>query len=148
MEEDPLLSLRRHFEGLQDPRAARARRHELLDIVVLALCGVICGADTWVDIADFGQAKQEWFQQFLHLPNGIPSHDTFGRVFARLDPEQLQGCLLAWAAALREASGGKLVALDGKTLRRSHDQASGKSALHLVSAWATENHLILGQSFS
>jgi len=145
MEQDPLLSLRRHFEGLQDPRAARARRHELLDIVVLALCGVICGADSWVDIAEFGQAKLEWFQQFLHLPNGIPSHDTFGRVFARLDPEQLQGCLVAWATALREASGGKLVALDGKTLRRSHDEASGKSALHLVSAWSTENHLVLGQ---
>jgi len=120
----------------------------LLDIVVLALCGVICGADSWVEIAEFGQAKLEWFQQFLHLPNGIPSHDTFGRVFARLDPEPSaggQGCLLAWAAALREASGGKLVALDGKTLRRSHDEASGKSALHLVSAWSTENHLVLGQ---
>jgi predicted transposase YbfD/YdcC len=145
MEQDPLLSLRRHFEGLEDPRDARARRHELLDIVVIALCGVISGADSWVDIAEFGLAKLEWFQQFLHLPNGIPSHDTFGRVFARLDPEQLQECLLAWAAALREAGGGKLVALDGKTLRRSHDAASGKSALHLVSAWATENHLVLGQ---
>jgi predicted transposase YbfD/YdcC len=145
MEQDPLLSLRRHFEGLEDPRVARARRHQLLDIVVLALCGVVCGADSWVEIAEFGRAKLEWFQQFLHLPNGIPSHDTFGRVFARLDPEQLQGCLLAWAAALREASGGKLVAVDGKTLRRSHDEASGESALHLVSAWATENHLVLGQ---
>jgi predicted transposase YbfD/YdcC len=145
MEQDPLLSLRRHFAGLEDPRDARARRHELLDIVVIALCGVISGADSWVDVAEFGLAKLEWFQQFLHLPNGIPSHDTFGRVFARLDPKQLQECLLAWAAALREASGGKLVALDGKTLRRSHHEASGKSALHLVSAWAAENHLVLGQ---
>lgn len=145
MEQDSLERVRQHFEQLQDPRVERGRRHELLEIVVIAICGVICGADTWVDIAEFGLAKQEWFQQFLQLPNGIPSHDTFGRVFARLDPEQLQGCLLAWAAALREASGGKLVALDGKTLRRSHDRASGKSALHLVSAWATENHLMLGQ---
>ena len=145
MEQDSLDSLLQHFEGLQDPRAARARRHELLDILVIAVCGVICGADTWVDIAEFGLAKQEWFEQFLHLPNGIPSHDTFGRVFARLDPEQFQGCFLAWAAAMREASGGKLVALDGKTLRRSHDQARGQSALHLVSAWSTENHLVLGQ---
>lgn len=145
MENELLESLVHHFDGLEDPRVARARRHELLDILVIGICGVICGADTWVDIAEFGVAKQEWFEQFLHLPNGIPSHDTFGRVFARLDPEQLQGCLLAWAAALREAGGGKLVALDGKTLRRSHDQASGKSALHLVSAWATENHLVLGQ---
>lgn len=145
MEQDSLDSLRQHFEGLQDPRATRARRHELLDILVIAVCGVICGADTWVDIAEFGLAKQEWFEQFLHLPNGIPSHDTFGRVFARLDPDQFQGCFLAWAAAMREASGGKLVALDGKTLRRSHDQASGQSALHLVSAWSTENHLVLGQ---
>jgi len=145
MERDSLERLREHFERLQDPRVARSRRHELLDIVVIALCGVICGADSWVEIAEFGLAKLEWFQQFLHLPNGIPSHDTFGRVFARLNPEQLQGCLLAWASALREASGGKLVALDGKTLRRSHDEASGKSALHLVSAWSTENHLVLGQ---
>lgn len=145
MERDSLERLREHFERLQDPRVARSRRHELLDIVVIALCGVICGADSWVEIAEFGLAKLEWFQQFLHLPNGIPSHDTFGRVFARLNPEQLQGCLLAWASALRKASGGKLVALDGKTLRRSHDEASGKSALHLVSAWSTENHLVLGQ---
>lgn len=145
MERDSLDSLRHHFDGLEDPRVERGRRHELLDILVIAMCGVICGADTWVDVAEFGLAKQGWFQKFLHLPNGIPSHDTFGRVFARLDPDQFQGCFLAWAAAMREASGGKLVALDGKTLRRSHDQASGQSALHLVSAWATENHLVLGQ---
>jgi predicted transposase YbfD/YdcC len=123
----------------------RARRHELLDIIVIAVCGVICGADTWVDIEECGKAKLAWFQGILDLPNGIPSHDTFGRVFARLDPEQFQRCFLAWADAMREATQGKLVALDGKTLRRSHDHASGKSALHLVSAWSTENHLVLGQ---
>jgi predicted transposase YbfD/YdcC len=117
----------------------------LLDIIIIAVCGVICGADTWVDIEGFGKAKQGWFESFLDLPNGIPSHDTLGRVFARLDAEQFQRCFLAWADAMREATQGKLVALDGKTLRRSHDHASGKSALHLVSAWSIENHLVLGQ---
>jgi|TARA_B100001971_G_C18167149_1_gene524878 predicted transposase YbfD/YdcC len=143
--QDKLGRVREYFEELEDPRVGRAKRHDLLDIVILAVCGTICGADTWVDIEEFGKAKEEWFRTFLDLPNGIPSHDTFGRVFARLDPEQLQRCLVAWTAALRQASGGKLIALDGKTLRRSHDQASGKNALHLVSAWSAENHLVLGQ---
>ena len=98
-----------------------------------------------MDIEEFGKAKEEWFRTFLDLPNGIPSHDTFGRVFARLDPEQLQRCLVSWSAALRQASGGKLVALDGKTLRRSHDHARGKNALHMISAWSVDSHLVLGQ---
>lgn len=134
-----------YFEELEDPRVERAKRHGLLDVIIIAVCGVVCGADTWVDIEEFGKAKQEWFESFLELPNGIPSHDTFGRVFARLDPQQFQRCFLAWAAAMREASQGKLVALDGKTLRRSHDHASGKNALHLISAWSAENHWVLGQ---
>ena len=143
--QDSLERVREYFEELEDPRVGRAKRHELLDIIVVAVCGIICGADRWVDIEEFGKAKEEWFRTFLDLPNGIPSHDTFGRVFARLDPEQLQRCLVTWAAALRQASGGKLVALDGKTLRRSHDHASGKNALHLISAWSADNHLVLGQ---
>ena len=145
LKQNPLERVREYFEELEDPRVGRAKRHELLDIVVIAVCGIICSADTWVDIEEFGKAKEEWFRTFLDLPNGIPSHDTFGRVFARLDPEQLQRCLVSWSAALRQASGGKLVALDGKTLRRSHDHARGKNALHMISAWSVDSHLVLGQ---
>ena len=143
--QDALGAIRGYFDGVEDPRVERGKRHTLLDVIVIAVCGVICGADTWVDIEEFGNAKLEWFRSFLELPNGIPSHDTFGRIFARLDPEQFQRCFLAWAEALREASQGKVVALDGKTIRRSHDHASGRSALHLISAWSSENHLVLGQ---
>ena len=145
LKQNSLERVREYFEELEDPRVGRAKRHELLDIVVIAVCGIICSADTWVDIEEFGKAKEEWFRTFLDLPNGIPSHDTFGRVFARLDPEQLQRCLVSWSAALRQASGGKLVALDGKTLRRSHDHARGKNALHMISAWSVDSHLVLGQ---
>ena len=145
LQQNSLERVREYFEELEDPRVGRAKRHELLDIVVIAVCGIICSADTWVDIEEFGKAKEEWFRTFLDLPNGIPSHDTFGRVFARLDPEQLQRCLVSWSAALRQASGGKLVALDGKTLRRSHDHARGKNALHMISAWSVDSHLVLGQ---
>ena len=145
LKQNSLERVREYFEELEDPRVGRAKRHELLDIVVIAVCGIICSADAWVDIEEFGKAKEEWFRTFLDLPNGIPSHDTFGRVFARLDPEQLQRCLVSWSAALRQASGGKLVALDGKTLRRSHDHAGGKNALHMISAWSVDSHLVLGQ---
>ena len=145
MERDSLDKLYQHFDRLPDPRAERGRRHELLDILVIAVCGVICGADGWVEIEEFGKAKLEWFRSFLGLPNGIPSHDTFGRVFARLEPESFQRCFQSWAEGLREGLPDRFIALDGKTLRRSHDRAKGKGALHLVSAWATENRLLLGQ---
>ncbi|MFQ6027766.1 MAG: ISAs1 family transposase [Dehalococcoidia bacterium] len=134
-----------YFGQLPDPGAERARRHQLLDIIVIAVCGVICGADSWVDIAEFGKAKQEWFESFLDLPNGIPSHDTFGRVFARLEPAPFEHCFRAWSQGLKEATSGRRIALDGKTLRRSHHRASGQNALHLISAWATEQRLVLGQ---
>ena len=100
MEQTPLKGPKQYFGELADPRAERARRHELLDIIIIAVCGVICSADSWVDIAEFGKAKLEWFQSFLSLPNGIPSHDTFGRVFARLEPEAFERCFLAWAQEL------------------------------------------------
>lgn len=139
------LSIAEHFADLTDPRIERTRRHELLDIVTIALCAVISGAETWVDLEEYGRAKQAWLQRFLDLPHGIPSHDTFQRVISRLDPEQFQTCLLRWVAALHEATEGRVIALDGKTLRRSFDQAHGRGPLHLVSAWAAENHLVLGQ---
>jgi predicted transposase YbfD/YdcC len=145
MEEPPRLSIRDHFAELPDPRIERPKRHSLLDIVTIALCAVICGADSWVDVELFGHAKVSWLRTFLALPNGIPSHDTFGRVFARLDPQQFERCFLRWVAALVTRSGGEVVAVDGKVLRRSHDQRAGKGALDLVSAWAETNRLVLGQ---
>jgi predicted transposase YbfD/YdcC len=134
-----------HFSELEDPRIERRKRHLLIDIVVIAICGVICGAETWVDIENFGKAKLKWFKQFLELPNGIPSHDTFGRVFNCLDAEQFQCCFVGWMQAVSDIFKGQVVALDGKTLRRSHDKTIGKAAIHMVSAWALENQLVLGQ---
>lgn len=145
MDEQPGTSIERHFADLQDPRVERTKRHKLLDIVVLAICGVICGADDWVSIQEFGEAKLEWFQGFLELPNGIPSHDTFGRVFGLLDPDQFQTCFTNWILSVSEVTKGQVIAIDGKTLRRSHDKTLGKGAIVMVSAWATANHLVLGQ---
>lgn len=145
MDEQHGTSIERHFADLQDPRIERTKRHKLLDIVVLAICGVICGADDWVSIQEFSEAKLEWFQGFLELPNGIPSHDTFGRVFGLLDPDQFQTCFTNWILSVSEVTKGQVIAIDGKTLRRSHDKTLGKGAIVMVSAWATANHLVLGQ---
>jgi predicted transposase YbfD/YdcC len=133
------------FVNLTDPRIDRSKRHALLNILILAVCGTLGGADGWADIERFGRAKLDFFRRFLDLPHGIPSHDTFGRVFARLDPAALLACLQQWLAALGAAVAGEVVAIDGKTLRRSFNTAAGQSPLHLVSAWATEARLVLGQ---
>ena len=138
-------SLAEHFVTLEDPRAEHLTDHKLIDIVMIAVCGVICGAETWTDIELFGQERQDWLGQFLELKNGIPSHDTFGRVFARIDTEQFQKCFISWAQAVFQATKGEVVALDGKTVRRSHDRSNNREAIHVVSAWATANHLVLGQ---
>lgn len=143
--ERPVASIQRHFSALEDPRIDRTKRHKLLDIVVIAICAVICGADTWVDVESFGHAKHKWLETLLELPNGIPSHDTFGRVFALLDPDQFQNCFFRWIAAVAETTQGQVIAIDGKTLRRSHDNRLGKDAIVMVSAWATANRLVLGQ---
>ena len=135
-----------YFAALDDPRIDRTKRHKLLDIVTIAICGTICGADSWVDIELFGICKEEWFKSFLELPNGIPSHDTFGDVFARLDPEQFQRCFIEWVQALAQVTQGEVVAIDGKTVRRSHDRALGKGAIHMVNVWASSNGLALGQT--
>ncbi len=138
-------SLAAHFSQLPDPRVRRTRRHALVDILVITLCAVICGADDWVAIARFGRAKRQWFRGFLALPHGIPSHDTFGRVFAALDPEAFKGAFLAWVQTLATLLPGDVIAIDGKTLRHTFDTAADKAAIHMVSAWATAQGLCLGQ---
>ena len=134
-----------HFQDLEDPRIERSKRHGLLDIITIAICAVICGADSWVYVEMFGKSKEDWFRGFLDLPNGIPSHDTFGDVFSRLDPDRFQECFMEWSQAVADLLPGEVVAIDGKTVRRSHDKRAGKQAIHLVSAWAAANTLTLGQ---
>lgn len=138
-------SIAKHFGKVNDPRIERTKRHKLLDILLIAICGVICGADSWVDIELFGKSKLEWLRTFLPLPNGIPSHDTFGRVFANLNPEEFEKSFLEWVQAISELTQGQVIAIDGKQLRGSQDGESGKNAIYMVSAWATENELVLGQ---
>lgn len=133
------------FSELKDPRLDRRKRHLLEDIVVLAICGVLGGADDWVSIEAFGKEKYPWFKQFLSLPNGIPSHDTFGRVFSLILPDEFQACFTRWIQAVAIKTQGQVIPIDGKTLRRSHDHRHGKSAIHMVSAWASEHRLVLGQ---
>jgi predicted transposase YbfD/YdcC len=144
MEEQRPLDLETYFGAVEDPRVERTKRHSLLDIIIIAICGVICGAEGWAEIEEFGKEKEEWLKTLLELPNGIPSHDTFGRVFSRLDPGQFEACFFEWVQSLTESVEG-VIAIDGKTLRRSHDKANGKKALHMVSAWAAENRLVLAQ---
>jgi predicted transposase YbfD/YdcC len=138
-------SILTHFASLTDPRMQRCRLHNLLDMVVIALCAVLCGCDDWVDVANYGRKKQAWLKTFLPLPHGIPSHDTFSRVFARLDPQEFQRCFVRWIEALRNAHEAPHIAIDGKTLRHSFDTAAGQSPLQLLTAWAGANHLVLGQ---
>lgn len=134
-----------HFAELEDPREASGRRHVLGDILAMALCAVICGAEEWSTMEEFALAKHEWFGTVLALPHGIPSEDTFARVLAALDPEAFERCFAAWIAALAGSSKGKLIAIDGKTPRRSADRANRKAAIHRVSAWVSANGLCFGQ---
>jgi predicted transposase YbfD/YdcC len=134
-----------HFENLTDPRMDRTKLHELSDMTAVALCATICGADSWADVERFGKEKLDWLRTFLPLENGIPSHDTFGRVFALLDTAEFLACLTSWVNSLQLDLRGTNIAIDGKTLRRSFDAAAGREALHLVSAWAGELRVSLGQ---
>lgn len=138
-------SIERYFGDVPDPRVARTRRHRLLDLLTIAVCAVVCGANDWVAVATFGQEKAAWLRTFLDLPNGLPSHDTFSRVFARLDPVAFERSFGAWSQAMAGIVTEQVVAIDGKTSRRSHDRGRGRGPLHLVSAWATEQGLTLGQ---
>lgn len=139
-------SIWEHFADLPDPRRAQGRRHRLSDMIVIAVCAVVCCADSWSDVSDFGDAKRQWFETFLDLPHGIPCTDTFERVFARLDPDAFERCFVSWTQALAGSSRGKLVAIDGKRIRRSFAHAWDHStATHLVSAFVHENATVLGQ---
>jgi predicted transposase YbfD/YdcC len=136
-------SLVAHFAQVPDPRINRRKEHDLIDILVIAVCTLLCAGETFNDMEDFGNAKLDWFQTFLNLRNGIPSHDTFNRVFAALDPKQFLDCFLRWTQSLREVVPQEIVALDGKALRRALNQ--GQSVKYVVSAWAESNGLVLGQ---
>src|SRR3954454_10626848 len=138
-----VASIKKHFRQLHDPRVAGRTKHLLIDLVVLALCGVIANCDDWPDIVLFAQQRASWFQRFLRLPGGIPSHDTFERVFAALNPRALEACCLAWLRAVAGLAGVEHIAIDGKSLRGSAGSPLG--ALHVVSAWATKAHVSLGQ---
>jgi predicted transposase YbfD/YdcC len=145
MKPRPTASIVDHFASLPDPRLDRRKRHKLSDIFFITLCAVICGADDWASIELFGKSKQKWFTGVLGLRYGIPSHDTFGRVFSLIDTQQFSECFSRWVADLSDLSGGEIIAIDGKCLRRSLDSASDKAAIYMVSAWATQNQLVLGQ---
>jgi predicted transposase YbfD/YdcC len=133
-----------HFVSLTDPRR-REVIYPLINVVTIALCAVICGADDFVSIAAWGRMKRAWLTKILDLSSGIPSHDRFNAILAAIKPAEFEQCLLSWVTALHEITDGQLVAIDGKTLRRSFDTASSKAAIHMVSAWATANHISLGQ---
>ena len=138
-------SFQQHFHELTDPRVERTRKHPLINIVFIAVCGVLSGANSIAAIHEFALDRRSWYARYLDLTNGIPSEDTIGRVLARLDPGAFEKGLLSWVQAVREVTAHRLVAIDGKTLRGSADQERGRAAIHMVSAWATENELSLGQ---
>lgn len=145
MSNQPQSSIAQHFEQVEDPRIERSKAHLLIDILTIAILAVICGADGWVGMESYGKAKQAWLSTFLELPHGIPSHDTFARVFARLEPEQLQSAFLSWVRSVSQLSDGEVIPIDGKRVRRSYDQGKSKGAIHMVSAWASQNRLVLAQ---
>jgi hypothetical protein len=138
------VAFEEYFADVTDPRR-REGTYPLLNILFIAVCAVICGADDFVAIAEFGRSKRKFLEKFLDLSAGIPSHDRFNAIFRALKPAEFEKCLLNWIVALHEVTDGQVVAIDGKTLRRSFDTASGKAAIHMVSAWATANHISLGQ---
>jgi hypothetical protein len=144
LEESAYGGIGEHFSDLEDPRIERTKHHQLLDIIAIAIGGVICGADSWVDLELFGRSKEGWLKRFLSLPNGIPSHDTFGQMVACLDPERFAQCFTRWVKAVSQQTQGQVIAIDGKALRRFHDRANGKSAIHLVLS-AYPNNLIYAE---
>jgi predicted transposase YbfD/YdcC len=141
----PRHSIADYFGAIKDSRLEHRVEHKLIDIITIAICAVVCGAETWVDIENYGRAKQKWLSEFLELPNGIPSHDTVGRVFAQINPEEFQKCFMDWVKGIRTKTEQEIVAFDGKVSRNSGDKKNGKSAINMVSAWVVSNKLVLGQ---
>ena len=139
------MDLFTHFEDIDDPRIERTKKHKLFDIIVLSICAVIANADTFVEIERYGKAKYDWLKKFLELTHGIPSHDTIGRVFSLLNPHVLYDRFQQWITDIVELVNGEIIAIDGKTVRRSFDKGKGTSAIHIVSAWARENGICIGQ---
>lgn len=144
-QEPDLGNLKKCLRKVKDPRIDRTKRHKLIDILIIAILAVICGADSWVDVEMFGNSKIEWLKTFLELPNGIPSHDTFGRVFALINPEEFEKGFMEWVKLIQELTQGQVIAIDGKQMRGSKDLPAGKAGIYMVSAWATANQLVLGQ---
>jgi predicted transposase YbfD/YdcC len=145
LRQTPIKAIEAQFTKMRDPRVERTKEHKLIDIIAIAICAIICGAQGWTDIEIFGQRKYAWLKTFLELPGDIPSHDTFGRVFALLDPQEFQACFVEWVRVVNEITSGQVVSIDGKQLRGSGDSVLGKRAIYMVSAWAEANHLVLGQ---
>jgi hypothetical protein len=141
----PIKLIETHFGSLRDPRADHSILHKLLDILVIVICAVICGADNFVEIAEYGKEKKEWLKTFLELANGIPSVDTFERLFERLKPETLQICFINWMEAVHESTDGEFINVDGKTLRGAKEAGNKRSLVHMVSVWSASQHLVLGQ---
>ena len=139
------ITIGEHFKEIEDPRIDRTKLHNLMDIITIAICAVICGSETWEDIEEYGKCKHKWLKRFLKLPHGIPSHDTFSRVFARINPEEFQTCFINWVQSISKIIPGDIVAIDGKTLRHSYDKQNDKAAIHMISAWSTGQQLVLGQ---
>ncbi len=141
----PKITIAEHFSNIENPRIERSKLHKLSDIITITICAVICGADTWEDIELFGDSKHKWLKGFLELPNGIPCHDTFARLFARLDPQQLQTCFINWVKSISKLVDGDVISIDGKALRHSFDKQNDKGMIHMVSAWLSSQGLVLGQ---
>ena len=141
----PIGLIETHFGNLRDPRAMHSILHKLVDILIITICAVICGADNFVEIAEYGKEKEEWLKTFLELANGIPSVDTFERLFARVKPEALQTCFISWMEAVHECTDGEFINVDGKTLRAAKEAGNKKSLIHMVSVWSASQHLVLGQ---
>ena len=145
MEGSAGAAIEKYFSSLSDPRMSGKVRHKLMDIITITICAVISGADAWTEVEEYGKAKYEWFNSFSELPSGIPSHDTFGNVFAVLSVSEFENCFLNWIRAVFEATAGELIAIDGKTLCNSYDRSSKKAAIHMISAWASDNRVVSGQ---
>ncbi|AFY91553.1 ISAs1 family transposase [Chamaesiphon minutus] len=141
----PKHSIAEHFDDIEDIRIERGKKHKLIDIITISICAVVCGADGWIDIEMYGIARKKWLEKFLELPNGIPSHDTFARVFSQINPDEFNKSFLSWIKGISKITAGEIIAFDGKQSRNSGDEKNGQGVINTVSAWAASNRLVLGQ---